>query len=251
MVEVLVQATTQHIVWGKSLIENLVLFAKGDIDRMYCFVRACFVCSTASPGWKQAVVDGILTAHHDEFFSVTLRKEAWISLEIEERFTAAVDFLWSYYILQAKDFVGISPNGTFLLRRQLMEKFVKDYRFWKACYEGHVSTLQTELGNAGDVDPEMLVVCKDIRGKWCRVAAFEAAAMNAHIDCCKFLLRGFNYKLALPSWREMRECGSIPEAIVKQIDNLLISHNSGWEMMLAPEDGDTIRFQSDRRSETW
>lgn len=114
---------------GKPLIEDLIEFAKGDVDRVYCLVRAFIVCAGSLTGWKNAIVDGVSATHIEEFSEAIADKNAWSSLDAEGRYTTTVDFLWSYHILRAKDFVGISADGTFQLRQQLMEGLSR----WTRC----------------------------------------------------------------------------------------------------------------------
>lgn len=253
IVEVLVQATTQHPGWGESLIGMLVEFAKDNVDRMYCLLRALIVCSTAPPDWKQAVIDGVLTTHYEEFSEAILDKAAWTSLNLEGRYRAIVDFLWHHYVLQAKDFVGISANGTFQLRRQHMEKFFNDYRFWQACYDGRADDIWNDIVESGRVDPYMLVMCKDLRGRWCRVAAFQAAAMNGHVECCKVLLeRGFGNRITPALWSEICEHGGIANTKVEQITELLSSHYpANWQVPVSLKDVGEIQIQKSSKSETW
>jgi hypothetical protein len=190
VVEILVQLTAQHLEWGDPFTKRLVEFAKGDVDRMYCLVRAYIVCSASSPEWKQTVVEAILATHFEELSRANANNSCmWTSLGVEERYTAAVDFLWGHYILHAKDFVRISTSGAFQLRSQLMQKFVSDYRFWNACYDGNAADVRGLL-ESGQVDPLMGLVrkVKDTRGEWVCISAWETAAINGHVECCKLLL---------------------------------------------------------------
>lgn len=177
VMDVLMRATTEHPVWGKSMLEHLFGFAKGDVDRIHGILRALVVCSTAAPWWKQAVVECILTTHQGHFVPDFGGPE--------KCYTAALEFLWDFYIVPAKDFVAITASGTFQQRRQLLETFISDYQFWKACYDGRTDLIQT--GAVVAVDPNTLHLCKDIRGRWCRVSGHKAAEMNGHFTCVEAL----------------------------------------------------------------
>ncbi|KAJ4360840.1 uncharacterized protein N0V89_001407 [Didymosphaeria variabile] len=251
IVEVLVRSSAQHPEWGTRFVERFISFAKGDADRMYCLVRAFIVSCAAAAVWKQQVVEAVLATHFQEVSEAIVDKNAWSSLDIGGRYTTIVDFLWSHYVLRAKDFVGISISGTFQLRSQLMEKFVNDYRFWKACYDGRAADIWSGVVESGRVDPHMLVICKDVRGRWCRVAAFEAAAMNGHVACCKLLLeRGFGYRITSALRMQLCDRESIPNA--KEIAKLLSTYNlADWEIRTVAEGSSGAASRNGRRSETW
>ncbi|KAL5416535.1 hypothetical protein PMIN03_002081 [Paraphaeosphaeria minitans] len=114
-------------------------------------------------------------------------KNCWVSPHIEQSYEAAVDFLWRQYVLEAKDYVGTSLSGAFQLRRERMQEFVNEYRFWKACYDGNLATSGGGAAEGRRARP-LLIICKDKMGSWCRVSATEAAVMNGHVECCKLLL---------------------------------------------------------------
>ena len=246
IIEILVRATSQQHQWGKSILQRLFEFAAGNVNRMYCLLRAFVVCSTTPPGWKQYVVEGILATHQSNF-------SAWASLGIEERYTTALDVLWDVYVVQARDFVALSSNGTFQMRAQILEKFVKDFRFWKVCYEGHASAIWTGVVDCAQVDPEMLFICKDTHGRWCRVAAFEAAAMNGHIECCKVLLeRGLGTRTTPASWIELSGRADMSKEAAEQITELLSTyHSAQWGVSTTVQLGAVNRSQTGKRSDTW
>ena len=181
---------------------------------MYCILRALIVCGSASPQWKYTVVKCILATHQGEFAPIA-------STDSEDCYTAALEFLWSFYIVPAKDFVSISPSGAFQTRRQLLEIFVSDYQFWQACYEGRTEVVQSHaVFQAGS---SLLRLCKDTRGRWCRVSAPEAAAMNGHVDCFRALQgRGFHDQIKITMWNAFCERVYVPEAKREQLTELVV-----------------------------
>jgi hypothetical protein len=250
VVEILVQSTTQHRDWGDALAERLVKFAKGNVDRVYCLVRAYIVCSAASSEWKQTVVEAVMATHFEELSRANTNTSCmWTSSEVQERYTTAVEFLWGHYILHAKDFVRISTSGTFQLRSQLMQKFVSDHRVWNACYDGNAADVRGLL-ESGQVDPLMGLIrkVKDTRGRWVCISAWEAAAINGHVECCKLLLN-HGYGDAIRLEMGLYRFNSIPLEIVK-----LLVHNSEDSRTLPAAQGQGssgVISRDVRRSETW
>lgn len=246
MVEILVRATAHQPLWGKIILESLFTFAAGNVNRMYCLLRAFVVCSIAPPEWKQVVVECVLATLQGDF-------SAWTSLEIEERYTTALDVLWNVYIVPAKDFVAISPSGAFRTRAQTLEQFVNDFRIWRACYEGHASAIWTGMVDHEWVDTELRFICKNTQGRWCRVAAFEAAAINGHVECCKVLLeRGFRIRTTPSSRIDLCKRANIPKETAEQITELLSTyHPAQWGVSTAVRIGNVSRLQTGKRSDTW
>ncbi|OAG06464.1 HET-domain-containing protein [Paraphaeosphaeria sporulosa] len=260
VIEVLVQLTSQHPDWGNTLVEELIRRAKGYVDRVYCLVRALIICGTASSEWKQTVVQAVLETHSEEPFRAKV-ETFWISPRIEQSYEAAVDFLWRQYILEAKDYVGISPSGTFQLRSELMQEFVNEYRFWKACYDGNLADVWSGAAEGRRARP-LLITCKDKMGSWCRVSATEAAVMNGHVECCKLLL-------ALLDGADQQNHGCTAHSVIQvylsrggnspmasEISELLGTNQEHFEgsKLLPAEQGQRINgviSRDGRRSETW
>lgn len=261
VIEVFVQSAAQHPDWGIPLAEKLIRRAKGGFDRMYCLVRALIICSTASSEWKQTIVQAVLDTHSEESFRAKV-ETSWASPHIEEPYEAAIDFLWRQYILEAKDFVGISPSGTFQLRRELMQEFIDEYRFWKACYDGNLADVRSRAAEGARVRP-LLITCKDTVGTWCRVSAVEAAVMNGHVACCRLLI-------ALLNGNEQHDRSCMAEFVIQaylvqgghtpkasEISDLLYTINNdgvGRKISLTGalgQNSSEVISRNERRSETW
>lgn len=249
VVDILVRSTAQRPEWGKPFIQRLLHFAIGDANRIHCLLRSLIICtSIATPDWKITVVDAIFHTHPKDMDSAIANQTAWISLQLDARYKFTLDVLWSLYILPAKDFVGISPSGNFQRRSDLLQKFIHDFDLWQACYEGRIDYV---LSDATSTAQDMPVLCRDGKGKWWRACAFEAAAMNGHVECCKALLKSdFGHPVSRALWVEIYERRSVPNA--ELLAELMGGFDSGrWEVTDGWEESRNATFRSGKRSETW
>lgn len=191
---------TRHPDWGLPYLQALFEYAEGDKQIMHHLLKSAIVTIDGSLAWSNPLVASILDSSTGVLRKKLESSAIWEFAALRRPLDVVLDFLHSKY--------PSDESKIWLQRREshLADRFRSLLSLCRFSVDTDQETLEIDLWHAcsrGDAKRVMDLVMnyrvrlRDIpwkhnQGRWSKSNAFEAAASNGHVRCCKMLLKQYS-----------------------------------------------------------